>query len=78
VADLGVKSVMLDRGESVMHDFFGDADYWSARRSMIFSDDLVKVADDFRKRMFGSTDKEDGTLRKVNWEDYMVGCERIS
>ena len=25
-------SIMLDRAENLLHDFFGDADYWAARR----------------------------------------------
>ena len=27
-------SLMLDRAENLLHDWFGDADYWAARRSM--------------------------------------------
>ena len=30
------QSIMLDRAENLLHEFFGDADYWAARRSMKF------------------------------------------
>merc|ERR550519_3238627 len=47
--DLPYKSIMLDRAENVLHDWFGDVNYWGARRSMRFAKHLVKIAVDFRK-----------------------------
>ena len=31
------KSIMLDRAETMMHKYYGQYDFWAARRSMVFS-----------------------------------------
>lgn len=64
-------SVMLDRAENLLHDYFGDDHYWSARRSMRFSQQLVQIANDFRAEELNSTDENDLTVRAGdNWENY--------
>jgi len=60
-------SIMLDRAENLLHDFFGDANYWAARRSMIFSDMLITEAEDFRRDKLDSTDKHDDTEVDPDW-----------
>ena len=72
VAKKRVKSLMLDRGEQVMHDRFGDENYWGVRRSMRFSGDLIDIANQFRRSKFGSTDERDSTVRSKRWEDFRV------
>lgn len=52
------RSVMLDRAENLLHDFFGDADYWAARRSMRFSSRLVAEAARVRRGELGSEDED--------------------
>lgn len=62
---------MLDRAENLLHDYFGDDHYWSARRSMRFSQQLVQIANDFRAEELNSTDENDLTVRAGdNWENY--------
>lgn len=36
VRDLPHKSIMFDRAENLLHDYFGNEEYWAARRSMVF------------------------------------------
>ena len=72
VAKKGVKALMLDRGEQVMHDRFGDENYWGVRRSMRFSEELVGIANNFRRSKLGSTDEKDYTIRSQKWEDFKV------
>jgi peptide-O-fucosyltransferase len=50
-----------------LHDVFGDALYWKARRSMRFSSSLTKLAESFRVEYFNSTDEADGTIRPDDW-----------
>ena len=65
-------SLMLDRAEQVLHDWFGDENYWAARRSMRFSPRLVEVANQFRKDRLNSDDGADGTIMEEKWEDQQV------
>ncbi|XP_039265668.2 GDP-fucose protein O-fucosyltransferase 2-like [Styela clava] len=63
------KSVMIDRGENVLHDTYGGKDYWDARRSMVFSRELRNFAADFRKKFLDSDDEKDKTKLPDNWKD---------
>ena len=65
------KSIMLDRAENLLHEHFGDAEYWSARRSARFSKNLVKIANEFRKSSLNSVDKKDNTVLPENWETHI-------
>ncbi|CAK8690674.1 GDP-fucose protein O-fucosyltransferase 2-like [Clavelina lepadiformis] len=64
------KSVMLDRGESVLHDMFGGINYWKCRRSMVFSEALRKEADKFRMENLDSNDEKDKTVMPRDWRDH--------
>ena len=64
------KSVMIDRGETVLHDMFGGVDYWKCRRSMVFSDQLKKEADKFRAEYLDSNDEKDGTVMPKDWREH--------
>ena len=72
VVGLEEKSTFIERAETLLHDHFGDEDYWGCRRSMRFSKELVEVANDFRKRKLGSTDAKDKTVKPAKWEDHVV------
>ncbi len=72
IRELDAKSVMLNRGENLLHDYFGDENYWSARRSMRFSSPLVEVANAYRTSELGSTDERDKTEPGERWEDFKV------
>lgn len=63
---------MIDRAEVALHDYFGDSEYWMARRSMRFASPLVKLATHFRRQYLGSTDDKDGTIRPKDWRDEKV------
>ncbi|XP_059093412.1 GDP-fucose protein O-fucosyltransferase 2-like [Tigriopus californicus] len=66
----GQRAIMLDRAENLLHDYFGDAEYWMARRSMRFADDLVQVADEFREKFLSSNNAIDNTVISKKWEDH--------
>jgi len=63
---------MFDHAEVALHDTFGDALYWKARRSMRFASDLVKLAANFRMKYLNSTDETDATLRPDDWMEEKV------
>ncbi|KAG8197124.1 hypothetical protein JTE90_011287 [Oedothorax gibbosus] len=54
-------AIMIDRAEVILHDSFGDLEYWMVRRSMVFSKKLLNIGDDFRKLYLNSTDEKDKT-----------------
>ena len=64
-------SVFIDRAETVLHDKFGQLDYWSARRSMQFSEKLFGVAVNFEK-VSGLISENDEKIDYLgeNWENY--------
>ena len=67
VRDLQEQSIMLDRAENLLHDWFGDKEYWGARRSMRFSNELVERANKFRKDILESDDIKDDTDVAKDW-----------
>jgi len=64
-------SVFIDRAETVLHDKFGQLDYWSARRSMQFSEKLFRTAVNFEKvNGLISEDNEKIEYLGENWKNY--------
>ncbi|XP_053678480.1 GDP-fucose protein O-fucosyltransferase 2 [Anopheles nili] len=64
-----VRYVLVQNAEIVLHDMWGNVDYWEARRSMRFAHDLVDVASRFRLEFLNSSDKQDRTVRPPSWMD---------
>lgn len=62
-------SVILSHAEIVLHDVWGNREYWRARRSMRFNEELTAIADEYRSTIFNSTNESDGVLRPANWQD---------
>ena len=69
VKDQEGQSVMLDTAENLLHDWFGDADYWAARRSMRFSKTLWTRATVFRSEELDSDDVRDDTKVTEDWRE---------
>ncbi|XP_074107565.1 O-fucosyltransferase 2 isoform X2 [Cotesia typhae] len=63
------KSFMFDHMEIPLHDYYGSLDFWLARRSMRYNNELYKIANEFRKEYLNSTDKNDKTIRPPDWKD---------
>ncbi|XP_055845704.1 GDP-fucose protein O-fucosyltransferase 2 [Episyrphus balteatus] len=63
------KIFALLNAEIVLHDQWGSDEFWMARRSMRFNRELVKIANDFRKDFFNSTDDSDAVQRPYSWKD---------
>lgn len=62
-------SVLINHAEIVLHDVWGNREYWRARRSMRFNKILTATADEYRLTRFNSTNENDGVQRPPNWED---------
>lgn len=63
-------SVMLDRAESLLHKYYGQYDFWAARRSMIFSSELRQIAANFRLNNLDSNDVDDKTdIWGLSWNE---------
>lgn len=60
-------SIMIDRAEVILHDIYGNEDYWMVRRSMRFADRLIEIGNDFRHLHMESDDKSDKTEISENW-----------
>lgn len=61
------RSVFLDRAENIIHGQYSEwsREWWTARRSMVFSKELRDIADKFRKDNLDSNDKDDQTELQV-------------
>jgi len=65
------KSIMLDRAETMMHKYYGQYDFWAARRSMVFSKELRDFAAEYRLKNLDSEDEKDKTsgIWDKKWSD---------
>ncbi|GAB1607368.1 GDP-fucose protein O-fucosyltransferase 2-like [Argonauta hians] len=68
-------SVLVDRAENLLHDIYGDKEYWRARRSMVFAKELRSIGDKFRAEFLNSTDETDRTIWDSDWRK-MIRKER--
>ena len=64
--------IMFDRAETILHENIGNIEYWNLRRSMRFSEKLVKLANEFRKTYFDTDDFKDNTELPAKWESHKV------
>ena len=62
------KVIAILNAEVVLHEHWADREFWRARRSMRFADNLMKIADDFRLINFNSTNLSDNVQRPPMWE----------
>ncbi|KAF2365376.1 GDP-fucose protein O-fucosyltransferase [Trinorchestia longiramus] len=60
-------STYIARGETIMHEKFGELEYWRARRSMRFAAHLVEAAQQYRHAVLNSTDDADGVTVFPDW-----------
>lgn len=64
--------VLFAHAETALHDFFGDSEYWRARRSMRFNKNLQAIAAAYREDFLGSTDEKDKVQKPEIWTDEKV------
>ncbi|XP_059618581.1 GDP-fucose protein O-fucosyltransferase 2 [Phlebotomus argentipes] len=64
-----IRTILFLNTEVVLHDFWGNDEFWRARRSMRFNDNLVEKANEFRIENFNATDELDAVQRPERWED---------
>ncbi|CAB4053944.1 POFUT [Lepeophtheirus salmonis] len=56
--------------ENLLHDWFGDEEYWSIRRATRFSSSLVNIGQEFRNTFLDSSDEKDDTVVHELWEHF--------
>lgn len=54
--------------EIVLHDSWGDREFWMARRSMRFASHLIAIANSFRLQHFNSSNDFDKVQRPSDWK----------
>jgi len=59
--------ILITHAEIVLHDFFGDQEYWKARRSMRFNKYLQGIGNAYRMDFLSSTDHKDRVQRPEIW-----------
>lgn len=64
--------ILIAHAETALHDFFGDEEYWRARRSMRFNQYLQSIGNAYRMDFLGSTDEKDQVQRPDSWLDEKV------
>lgn len=62
-------SVLFLNTEIILHDQWGNKQYWQARRSMRFNSNLIAIADAYRADNFNSTNEFDLVQRPEKWTD---------
>ncbi|PIK37255.1 putative GDP-fucose protein O-fucosyltransferase 2-like [Apostichopus japonicus] len=67
--NISVRSVMLDRADELLHDRYGQVDYWRARRSLRFAKHLRDIGDEFRRINLDSNDEKDKTEVIDDWRE---------
>lgn len=68
----GQFDVLVRNAEIVLHDRFGDAEYWRARRSMRFAGRLEAEAARFRRDVMRLPVQADEVQRPVRWQEEKV------
>ncbi|XP_053952064.1 GDP-fucose protein O-fucosyltransferase 2 [Anastrepha ludens] len=63
-----VKVYAILNAEIVLHDQWGDKEFWRARRSMRFAEPLVTIANDYRMRVLHSHKAEELVQHPPMWE----------
>ncbi|XP_042886452.1 GDP-fucose protein O-fucosyltransferase 2-like isoform X1 [Penaeus japonicus] len=65
-----IRSILVTRAETVLHDEYGGKRYWAARRSMRFAEHLRLEAAKFRAEFLRSDDVSDKTEVTDDWRDF--------
>lgn len=68
----GQFNVLVRNAEIVLHDRFGDAEYWRARRSMRFAAGLESEAASFRRDVMRMPVDVDAVQRPARWQEEKV------
>lgn len=63
--------------EIVLHDHWGNGEFWKCRRSMRFNRRLIDKANEFRFENFNSTDELDDVVQPPRWTDEVEGVRRL-
>lgn len=61
------RSVFFPRFEQVQHIEYGGDEFYRARRSLVFAENLRKEGDRYRAKYLSSNDKSDRTVYETDW-----------
>lgn len=64
-----MRIVLFLNTEIVLHDHWGNVEFWRSRRSMRFNPRLIEKANEFRLENFNSTDILDNVEKPDRWTD---------
>lgn len=64
--------VLFAHAETALHEYFGDSEYWKARRSMRFNPFLQAIGNAYRRDFLGSTDEKEAVQRPERWTSEKV------
>jgi peptide-O-fucosyltransferase len=64
--------VLFAHAETALHEYFGDSEYWKARRSMRFNSFLEAIGNAYRRDFLGSTNEKDAVQRPEKWTSEKV------
>uniref|UniRef100_A0A914YBM1 GDP-fucose protein O-fucosyltransferase 2 n=1 Tax=Panagrolaimus superbus TaxID=310955 RepID=A0A914YBM1_9BILA len=64
-----LKTVFIDRAETVLHDSFGNEIYWRIRRSMRYASNLREYAEEYRQEYLDSNFEDDRITYPESWVD---------
>lgn len=67
IEESSARSILFDRGEVALHDYFGQKLYWECRRSMRFNSELVNFANKFRRKFLNSNNIDDNVNIPDDW-----------
>ena len=70
--DFIFRTVVFEHMEIALHDSYGSKDFWTARRSMRYNQELYEIASKFRKLELNSNDAFDKTERPADWRKEKV------
>ena len=66
------ESILIDRAEVMLHENYGDVEYWRCRKSMRFAKHLVDEGNRFRRENLNSNDISDKTVFDQDWTKIKV------
>ncbi|XP_068625871.1 GDP-fucose protein O-fucosyltransferase 2 [Battus philenor] len=61
------KYVMFSHGEIPLHDTYGTKAYWDCRKSMVFNDDLVRIAKNFMSQFLKCKKEKCTSYVAIHW-----------
>lgn len=76
------RSIMFDRAEVILWDEYGGVDWWKARRSLRFSENLTRIGINYLNQVFNETEELLGGYKYVGVhlrrQDFVYGRRKLT